>query len=236
MQVVIRPHRPIRRALLLTLSVVVLIFAGWLLFDYGQWRYIYSRMSASDSASELWRLSRETANENTRLRQRLTVLENSRKIDREAILGLQERVGSQQSEILDLSEELDFYRGVVAGNRTREGYKIQSLKFAASAEPRRYRYRLVLTHAVKDDRMAKGVLRVALQGTEAESSRRLETRTLDGSGNSGVAFEFRHFRRFEGAVDLPESFEPFQVIVSVNDVKSNKKIMERIFDWAQVTE
>jgi len=232
MHVVVRPHRPTRQFVLGTVSVLLLALAGWLLFDYGQWRYIYMRMAASDESQDLWRLSRESERDNKHLRERLAVAERTAEVDREAISQLQIEVKRLQTEILDLREELEFYRGTLTSGGASSGYRIQGLQLRPWDGENEYRFKLVLTHLMPDDRQGKGVLDIALSGRLGADAKRYAMNELNSGLGYPLSFELKHFRRFEGRFSIPRDFKPSQLVISVRDSNNKKKLLERTFDWA----
>jgi hypothetical protein len=48
------------------------------------------------------------------------------------------------------------------------------------------------------------------------------------------AFRFKYFQQLEGYLELPEQFQPSQLLVSL-EVKGQNKLLSRSFDWKALT-
>ena len=233
MRLVVRPHRPTRQFLLATISIALVALAGWILLDYGQWQAIYERMATSTEQKELWQHNRVLQRQNSELSQKLDVVQRSAKIDEQAYGHLRDTVAQLQAKIQELTEELEFYRGILASTRNGRGLQVQGMRVEPLAEAGRYRFKLVLTHVVKDDIVAKGTITVAFEGAQSGEPKRLMLRDIRGPDTSDLSFKMQHFRSIEGTFELPRGFSPKQVRVAVSQKGRSAKI-ERTFVWAQL--
>ena len=220
--------------MLVGISVILLLLAGWLLLDYGQWRYIYDRMVANEQRADLWALARETAAENESLRERLRLSEATTEIDKNARQEVQKVVAELQQEVFEHKQELEFYRGILATARTKQGLMVQGLRLERLGDSDQYRYKLVLTHVVKDDRSTKGVVTISFDGNTDAAPRKLELAELADEPKGPLTFEFKHFRRLEGTFALPTDFEPRELLVIAREGGKRGVKVERSFSWQQL--
>lgn len=234
MRFIVRPHRPVREFILAVLSVALLALAGWLLFDYGQWRYIYQRMAASDEQRELWKISRASELDNARLRQRVAVLERAAQIDRQAYRELQDLVRRRQEEIVELQEEIGFYRSVLATPRRERGLAIQALTVRPSTAPGTFHFKLVLTRAVKDDTLTEGAVDIHVEGSRDGGDDGPELAALAPVELQRLPFELRNFYRIDGTFSLPGGFRPRRVRVELTEGDHERPTTIRTFDWDEV--
>lgn len=234
MRFVVRPHRPIREFVLAVLSIALLALAGWLLFDYGQWRYIYQRMAASDEQRELWNLSRASELDNTRLRQRIAVLERAAQIDRQAYRELQDLVRRRQEEIVELQEEIGFYRSVLAAPRRERRLAIHALTVRPSSTPGTFHFKLVLTRAVNDDTLAEGAVDIHVEGSREGGQGGPELAALAPVELQRLPFELRHFYRIGGTFSLPGGFRPRRLRVELTEGDHERPSTIKTFDWDEV--
>lgn len=233
-RLVVKPHRPVRQFVTAVVCIILMVLAGWLLFDYGKWRYIYERMAASGDKRELWKFARQAETDNENLRGRLAIAQRTAEVDREALSSLQSEIRSLQSEILDLREELEFYRNTVTGENASTGLNIHSFRIYRRVHAAEFGYKLVLTHVVPDDGVDSGTLDVQLKGSLGKESRSFSLSELQPGRQEASDFEIRHFRRIEGKFVLPERFEPAQVIVTIRDKNKKKVLAHQTYDWALV--
>lgn len=236
MHFVLRQHRPLREFVLAVLAVVLLVLAGWLLFDYGQWRHIYERMAANSEQRQLWELMRATENDNVRLRERAAILERSAQIDRQAYQELQKLVGAQQDDVLMLREELEFYRGVLADASEDQGLKVQGLTIKHTERAGEFRFKLVLMRVLKDDKVAKGTVAVSIEGSRGGHSVKLGLAAITPERTESVPFEFKHFRRIEGVLSLPTDFLPARVRIVLTETARGRPSAIKVFDWDDVVD
>ena len=233
MRLVVRPHRPTRRILVVTLAILLIAAAGWVLLDYGQWLAIYDRMAITTQQKDLWERNRQLQRQNRELSQKLDIVQRSSRIDQQAYSRLRENVAQLQTKLQELTQELDFYRGILAATRDGRGLKVQGMRVEPMAEAGRYRFELVLTHVVKDDIVAEGTVAVAFEGAQNSKPKRLMLRDIRGGDASDLAFKFQHFRSIQGTFKLPEGFTPKEVHVVVSQ-KGRSTRIERTFDWARL--
>ncbi|MGE0082144.1 MAG: DUF6776 family protein [Thiohalomonadaceae bacterium] len=229
-RVVIRAFDPVRVARLVALGVVGAVALGWGLFDYGRHRAGVDFVSAKEDAARLTEVNARYEQTINELRERQAVLERSNQIEREAYKQLETTVAGLQDEIAELKGELAFYRGIVTPGEAKAGLRVQSFELAANGLERGYRYKLVLTQVLKNDRVATGRVTVAIEGNQ---DGRITTLDLNDVATEGkdLAYRFKYFQNFEGNLVLPEGFSPVRVTVKLNPRDQRHERVEKIFDW-----
>jgi hypothetical protein len=235
MRLVVRQHRPLRVWLLAVLFLAVLAGTVLAALDYGKWRYIFQEMAASAEQKEFWEIRRALERENRGLKERTARLESANRVDEEAYAAVEQDLKTLQGELLDLREEVEFYRSILASTRSGEGLKIQGLTMhELGTGQHRYRYKLVLTHVNKDDKVAAGSVAVTLEGPKG--GRSLDLRDIVEPGATDLKFNFKHFTRFEGVVSIPQDFRPERVLVAVTEEGAKAPRVQRTYDWNRLLE
>lgn len=230
---VVRPHRPWKMRLLWAFAFLVVVVAFYGAFEYGRIQGGYDRSLAQKEKRELRQELAQERETVRKLRERVALLERSSEVDREARERVRQEVASLQDEILELREELAFYRGIVSPEDGQSGLKVQSFRVRPRGEEGRYSYRLMLIQAVKHDRVARGVVNVAIHGVRNGESQALDLADVSGKGE--LAFSFRYFQGFQGELTLPEGFTPRQIEVSVRPSGRGRDNVTRTYDWAALT-
>ncbi|MBT8445692.1 MAG: hypothetical protein HKO62_13890 [Gammaproteobacteria bacterium] len=228
---VIKQHRPLRRVFLVLLIVVAAGAGTALIFDYGSWRYLLASVAADKDQRALLQQVRTLRQQNEQLKDRVDVLERTAQIDKQASRLAHVDQIDLRSTVAELRQELDFYRGIVAEAGGAKGTQVQALRFRAFDALGSYGYRLVLTHVGKEDKVAEGRVVVKVAGRENGADRSYDLNQLIGGEEAGLAFKFKHFRRLEGIVQLPEAFVPERVHVTVQDDRRRDRF-ERTYRWA----
>ncbi len=233
---VVKQHRPFQ--LLLTVVVISIVISTtiWLLLDESHWDYIEARLSGNEQAGRMWQRNRQLDEENSRLRDRVLVLERNAGIDRQASVHLREQLVSLQDQFYRLKAELEFYKDILSATQASSGLNVQGLYIEALAIDQTYRYRLVLTNVDKNDREVEGSIRMTLEGAMNGSRKSLDLNTLASQRHDGWNYKFRNFKRFEGDIKLPPGFIPERVTVQLSPKgKTGRATVEKSFDWPNLT-
>ena len=215
MALVVKPHHPWRTRLLALLISLALILGSWSLFEYG-------RFSAGFDSSEAvqrqnaWEDKKTELEDNiTQLRAEKAVLERASQIEREAYGELDETLRQLQAEILELKEELAFYRGIVSPRDAARGLRLQNVKLEANGQPNGYRYKIILTQVLKNDRVAYGQVNFSVEGTLNGVSTNLDISRLTEKSVKELNYRFKYFQSLEGNIQLPKGFLPLRVRLEI---------------------
>ena len=227
MQLVIRTHTPRTRWLLALVAIVSLGLLGWGLFGPGSISdpFAISKSPSVDPAME---------NELARYRDRVGVLEQLTKIDKQAYIEIQNTVRTLQRQNMELKQELSFYREVIASTKQGKTVNIQGLRLEQLDKPHRYRFELILTHVVKGDKVVTGDLSISFEGSENGVSRRFSLAELAETSSTDFSFDIKHFRRLHGVFNLPYGFQPERVHVVVHSKNMGAPSVARVFEWVDL--
>jgi len=228
-RLVVRHHNPVRVALLFIAVVTSAVLAGWGILEYARARSGFDFDSLREEAQLLSDKNEELLSTIDDLRGQQAVLERSQQIEREAYKQLEGTVAGLQEEISELKSELAFYRSIVAPVESSGGLRVQTFEVSGNGLDRGYRYKLVLTQVLKNDRVVRGRAEVAIEGSQNGRMAVLDLAQLDPSKN-GFEFKFKYFQNFEGDFQLPAGFSPHRVTVKVGP-RDGGNAVEKIFNW-----
>ncbi len=229
--VIVRPRSLWRVRLFMAMALAATLLSGWGLFEYGRYRGGFDAAAVAEERREFQNTSAAHIAENSQLREQMAVLKRTRDIEKEAYRGLEGTVADLQDELLKIKQELAFYRGIVSPRDGQEGLKLQNFELMAGPSAERWRYKLVLTQVRKNDNVAKGAVRMELEGAMNGKPAKLELSDVDSKDRKALAFRFRYFQDFEGDLELPEGFEPRRVLIVIDPSSKGYKRFERTFDW-----
>lgn len=231
-RMVVRPHRPFRNGIVYTVLAVTIAAMVLGAFEFGRQRGGYDSAEASQLQDSLQR-EIETLNAlNRELRERIALLDRSSEIDREAREQVQANLTSMQDEVLELREELAFYRGIVSPADAQAGLRVQSFRLAPGPDAELFHYRLVLIQAIKHDRRASGEVEVTVHGVrEGEPASVSLSDLLEG--DTSLKYSFKYFQNFEGDFRLPEGFSPARVDIVVQPSGRGAESIKRSLEWSQ---
>lgn len=168
MPLVVKAHHPWRSRILLVLAVVGLALMAWSVFEYGRFSAGYDSIEASQEHKVLLNHVDELEEQIEKLREEKAVLERAAQIERKAYDELDTTLKVLQAEILELKEELAFYRGIVSPRDASHGLHLQRFKIEPSGKTRSFRYKVILTQVLKNDSTARGVIHINIEGTQKD--------------------------------------------------------------------
>ncbi|VAX12716.1 hypothetical protein MNBD_GAMMA24-1684 [hydrothermal vent metagenome] len=232
MNLVVKPHRPWLTRMLLGLGIIALIVGGWTLFDYGRYLAGYNRAECADERQTLLAVRKKLEQDVDSLREQKALLERAAQIKREAYAELDTTLKELQGEILELKEELAFYRGIVSPQDASSGLHLQRFKIEPNGESRHYRYKLVLTQVLKNDRLAMGKVRLSIDGMIHQQMRTLKLKELSEKRANELDYRFKYFQKLEGNLKLPQGFTPFRIKVQIIPRNRKRNSIEKTINWS----
>lgn len=236
MAFVIKEHRPGRLKALVVL--LALLWAGslYLLYSYG-WH------KANTGYEEVVRREKALAGEleqmakdNRDMRMRISVLNKSAQVDREAKAGIAYGMKDLQDQVARLREEVSFYKSIVSPAKGKTGLDIYAFRLMP-AEGRLFHYKLVLIQAGNEDVEATGVVDISLQGVLNGAEKTLKLADIQIDRTRKVTYKFKYFEELGGSFRLPEGYFPRDIVVKLFPSKSGKKrnitSPAKTFDWME---
>jgi len=175
---------------------------------------------------------KDIGQQNAECRQSVANLEQNREIDQLAYAEVERNLRDYHTEMADLKEELEFYRGIVAPSSSERGLKIHKLVLEKSPGDGNYRYKLMLVQVMSDrsHRLISGKVQLSLEGTQAGLPKTLSLRQV--SKRRSLGFKFKYFQNLEGDLSFPDNFKPQKVTVSV---KAKGNSLSRTFEWQELS-
>lgn len=231
--VIVRSHHPRLRQFAFGALAVAILAIGWLLFEYGRMSAGYSLVAAKQREYALAQRISGLEDENGRLKSQTALLERTVTIDRHAYEEVDRSLTDLQNEVLELRQEVAFYRGIVHSEDAAPGLRIQSFKLRQDDQVQ-YHYRLVLTQLATTNTRIQGDAEIVLGGVLNGDPVELAQRDILDKEGQDLRFSFRNFQELRGSLRLPEGFVPQRVILRAGPRGSKGSGVERILSWAEV--
>jgi hypothetical protein len=233
-ELVVRAHAPTRR-LILTISLAVLMVVGLgAAFEFGQYRAGYNIATAIQERARLDGSIRELQSSNTALQGRIIELQtmdagHSRE---DQVVG--RTIGDLQAQVARQTEELAFYRAVVAEGAPAIGVRVGTVRLSSDKPAGHFLVNVSLVRAGKTDGMTTGNVTLTVDGQDAAGKPAiLGSQALVG-GTGDVAYDFRYFQDLEQAVALPPGFRPEHLTVEVSSTRRDIAPLSQILPWSAV--
>jgi len=231
MTLVVKAHSPWKTRLVIALSLAALALGGWSLFEYGRYRAGFDRADAVKEHAELKATTKRLRAQVEQLREQKAMLKRAKQIDHQSYTDLQSNLRNLQDEILELKEELAFYRGIVSPRDTSPGLRLQSFRVEATGQARHYRYTVVLTQVLKNDNVTRGRVRVSIDGLQGGIQKELSLDDVTAKNVKELSYKFKYFQNIEGELILPKGFTAQRVTVQVLPRGRAHDKIEQTFDW-----
>lgn len=227
-QLIVREHVPWKWPAIIAGSVLLIVIGGYGLYSYGHSRADLDFASVQQERDELQQLLAERESQVEELGDRVVLLERASEIDKQAYKEVDDSLRGLQSEILELKEEVAFYRSIVAPRESSRGLRIQRFNIEPGKQPHLFRYKLVLTQVIKNSGMSQGEVQVEFEGLRSGEHVVLALKDVAAEKLEQLSFRFKYFQNFEGDLLIPEGFVPRRVLIKVI---SNRVTLEKTFDW-----
>ena len=231
---IIKSHHPWRHRAKLGALLLLLLMMCWGVFEYGFLRAGYDnndlheeRMLLSEQLAEEKKLTQD-------LRAKVAVLERAAQVDKQAYGSVEVSQKHVQDEMLELKEEVAFYRGIVAPMETASGLSIPSLRVTEIGEAGVYRFKLVFTQMKSNQKIVKGYAKVVFEGVKNGTQVQLSLKEVSGGALDKLKLRFKYFQNNEGEIVLPKGFLPSRVLVELVPTGKGMIRVKKTFDWSDI--
>lgn len=234
-KLIIKSHHPRRHRAKQLALLLALVFISWAVFEYG---FSRAGFDNSDLHEERLLLREQLDQERQRTQElsaRLAVLERAAQIDKQAYSAVELSQKEAQDEMLELKEEVAFYRGIVAPTETASGLNIPSFKVTGIGEAGVYRFKLVFTQQKSNLGMVTGYAEVVFEGVKEGTQVQLGLKEVSGGALDKLKLRFKYFQNNEGEIVLPEGFLPSRVLVELVPSGKGATRLKKTFDWSDIT-
>jgi hypothetical protein len=225
-------YQPVYVWLGIAVSLLLLVTAAYLLFERGKYHAGAGLEKLTWQRGELQRRVAELQEANLNLREQAVVSQRSSEIDRRASLEVRREFASLQDELLELRQELDFYRGIVSPGDVKPGIRIQSVRLEPASATGKVFYRLTLTQVKGNERYVRGVIEMEVEGQQDGKPKVLLFKKLAEDNSKVLNYKFRYFQNVEGEIWIPPQFKPKKVRVLLKPQgKGQPPAIEAVMDW-----
>jgi hypothetical protein len=229
---VIRTHAPARRLVITAIVAVIVAFAMYVVYELGRYNAGYDRFEAAQQRTELEVEIERLGKTNRDLRTQLAELDTIRIGRAREQAEITRTIGDLQAQVARQTEELAFYRGIVAQTAAAVGVKVGQVHITAGNKSQRYVVHISLVRSVRPDTVAIGTLALSIDGASADGKpTTLELAALSPGKQKELPFNFRYFENLDQDVALPAGFQPQKVAIEVRSNKKDVAPASQSFPW-----
>ena len=153
-------------------------------------------------------------------------MERASQVDKESYHNISENLRNLQNELLELKQEVAFYRGIVAPSEAASGLHITDLTFdpIGGGGENGFHFKLVLTQVMKNEYVVRGRVRLYIEGLQAGQQKQLSLSEVSGGKlKDDLSMRFKYFQNIEG------------VVVDLIPSGKGRTRIKKNFDWADIT-
>ena len=233
MKILVQRRRSFIVPLLVILAFTATVTAGW---KYVQNLRAQQALQVADSAADRDQLLEDyrlLLEDKRQAEQKVDMLQQNGEVDARAYAKVSDHLKTLQKTIVDLKEEVSFYRDIVADSG-KDFVNIKYFSLKANGDVGSFLFQLVLTRGTRSDKVAKGTVNLAIEGISKGRKKRLETKDLGLLKASVLDYQFKYFQRLEGQFSMPKNFSPQRIIVKVTAAGNTSRPLRKSFDWAAI--
>jgi hypothetical protein len=239
-------NKPLQSKLLITVQrpfLWLLSFIGlvslvtlmvWVSFEYGLKVAGYDKAEAMTYIDDLQQQIEDLQGQYTEKQRQTAMLERNSTIDDGASEQLKTSLDAAQAESLELKKELAFYKSVVTPEDTKRSLAIQTIQIKPDVDGT-FQYKIMVSQRGRNDRIARGSIAVTIEGSQDGQASKLKLSSVSNEAKKQKKFGFKYFQNFEGAMKLPDTFQPEQIRVQVKPRSSRIDAIDEKFAWADLT-
>jgi hypothetical protein len=228
---VVRQRAPWLRRALLIAGLLIGLFAFYVVYELGRYNAGYDRQAVAQQRTELEVQIEHLSKDNRELRTRLAELDTIRMGRVREQAEVARSLGELQAQVARQSQELAFYRGVVAQGATAIGVKIEQLRITAGPKPATFIVHLSLVRSGRADTAAAGTVHLSLDGTYDGSAKSLDLPALTAGRVRELRYNFRYLENLDQELSVPLAFKPEQLSVEVQSTHHDVAPLAQSFLW-----
>jgi hypothetical protein len=230
-QVVHRRSRA-RRILVGFFTLIVGAFGLYVIYELGRYNAGYDRQAVAQQRTELEVQIEHLENDNRALRTRLAELDTIATGRAREQAEVARSMGDLQAQVARQSQELAFYRGVVAQGAATIGVKIEDLRIRATPQPGVFIAHMALVRSGRAEALATGTMELSVDGDLGGGEKTLDLATLTGGRQRELRYDFRYFQDLDEELTLPSGFKPAHLVVDVHSSRRDVTPLSQTFLWS----
>ena len=229
---VVRRGSRVRRILVGLAVVLIAVFGIYVVYELGRYNAGYDRQAVAQQRTELEVKIEHMENDNRELRTKLAELDTIRLGRAREQAEVARAMGDLQAQVAKQSQELAFYRGVVAQGTASVGVKVEELRISASPQPGVFVVHMALVRSGRAETLAAGTVQLSVDGDLAGGDKTLDLAALSGGRQHDLRYDFRYFQDFDQELTLPPGFKPAHLVVEVQSNRHDVTPLSQTFLWS----
>jgi cell division protein FtsB len=158
----------------------------------------------------------------------LAVAERQLQVERATSSNVVKEMALLQDEIMQLKEDVAFYKGILAERGGVGAPQLQGVKIVKTPKPSEYRYEIGLAQTGSKAKTMRGTLYLTLQGLQDGKN---VSRMIDlGEQQAGMMVSFKKYRQVDGVFSIPESMQAKSLLVEFLETGATRPGLSQTFN------
>src|SRR5215472_1970688 len=228
-------HRGSRaRRLFIGLATTLIgLFGLYVIYELGRYNAGYDRQAVAQQRTELEVKIEHLEADNRGMRTRLAELDTIRLGRAREQAEVARTMGDLQAQVAKQSQELAFYRGVVAQGAATLGVKIEDLRITAAPQANSYLAHMALVRSGRAETLAARTLQLSVDGELAAGGEKtLDLGNLTGGRQRELHYDFRYYQDFDQELTLPAGFRAAHLVVELHSNRKDVTPLSQTFLWS----
>ena len=167
-----------------------------------------------------------------RLDQQLTNIKMASEVDRHASEDVRQEVIALKEEIARLTEENNFYRGIMAPNEKSSGLTLGAVEIVGTREAGVYNFKVVVQQLATRHNLLSGSIRITIVGLEQGIEKRYPLSSFsEAVKGESTRLRFKYFQVIEGSLVIPENFNPEGIEIEAKTNGAKPQSISKKFGW-----
>jgi uncharacterized protein DUF6776 len=229
---VVRQRAPVLRTALGVATALIGVFALYVVYELGRYNAGYDRQAVAQQRTELEVRIEHLEKENRQMRTQLAELDTFRAGRAQEQAEVARELGDLQAQVARQSQELAFYRGVVAQGAASVGVKIEQLHITPGTHPGTFMVHMsLLRSGGRADTEVSGSVHLSLDGSVDGTAKTLDLAALTGGRLHELRYAFRYLQSFDQELTVPLAFKPEQLAIEVQSSRREAAPLSQTFLW-----
>jgi hypothetical protein len=230
--VVVRPPpAPARRATFMVALSLVGLVGLYIVYELGRYNAGYDQIAAAQERSELEVEIERLEKYNRELRTKMAELDTFRVGRAREQAEISRLIGDLQAQVARQSQELAFYRGVVAQGAAAIDIKIGEVRVSPAEKPHHFVVHLSLVRSGKADNLEIGSIALSVDGEHGSRSATMDLASLTSGRQRELPFNFRYYQNVDQEITVPADFKPEHLSVEVRTTRKDVSPLAQTFLW-----
>lgn len=226
-------YHPGLKRIQVLVSILAAVSVAWAFYKVGASGIDIPFDDKEKSVAEM-RIDLGKANKDIKsLRREVARLTRSTQVELQAAEQIKQTLREKELEILKLTEEVVFYRSLLAPEKINAGVEVRDFNLRAAGQSEYY-YDFLLTQTSGSKKVAKGKVNLRIDGKRDGEMHRIELLDIASATGDAMNYSFKYFQRLNGAFELPNNFQPKNLLVVVKPKAKSKEPIQISYSWNEL--